>query len=151
MTRVGKGLKACFLPLPLGTMTRIQALDKENRRMRTAVRTIGAQTSRRASRCQQGAHASARVAPTPTQSLMPETRCTARWPESSLFGNGLRASGRGLTLEVLLWHGVDMYIEQLTHEDFTQTTRSAPVTAATTWTFLHRSKPCTGAVRKHVL
>jgi len=33
-----------------------------------------------------------------------------------------------------------MYIEQLTHEDFTQTTRSAPVTAATTWTFLHRGR-----------
>ena len=56
-------------------------------------------------------------------------------PESSLFGSGLRASGRGLTLEFLLWHGVDMYIEQLTHEDFTQTTRSAPVTAVCTWTF----------------
>ena len=28
-----------------------------------------------------------------------------------------------------------MYIEQLTHEDFTQTTRSAPVTAVCTWTF----------------
>ena len=72
-------------------------------------------------------------------------------PESSLFGSGLRASGRGLTLEVLRWHGVDMYIEQLTHEDFTQTTRSAPVTAATTWTLLHQSMPCTGAVRKHTL
>ena len=72
-------------------------------------------------------------------------------PESSLFCSGLRASGRGLTLEFLLWHGVDMYIEQLTHEDFTQTTRSAPVTAATTWTFLHRSRPCTGVVQKHVL
>ena len=72
-------------------------------------------------------------------------------PESSLFGSGLRASGRGLTLEVLRWHGVDMYIEQLTHEDFTQTTRSAPVTAATTWTLLHQSTPCTGAVRKHTL
>ena len=62
-------------------------------------------------------------------------------PESSLFGSGLRALGRGLTLEFLLWHGVDMYIEQLTHEDIAQTTRSAPVTAATTWTFLHRSRP----------
>ena len=72
-------------------------------------------------------------------------------PESSLFGSGLRALGRGLTLEFLLCHGVDMYIKQVTHEDIAQTTRSAPVTAATTWTFLHQSRPCTGVVQKHVL